>query len=322
MDETARTMVISRTINAPRALVFEAWSDPKHLGAWWGPDGFTTTTSAFDMRAGGVWRFVMHGPDGRDYENRITFEEIAMPERLVYRHGGGEDVEPVQFQTTVTFEERGAKTLLTMRALFPTAAELQRVVKEYGAEEGGRQNIGRLAAYVEKQVAGASPGEEFVITRIFDAPRDLVWAAHTQAERLKHWWGPKGFAMLSCKVDLRPGGLFHYGMRSPDGHEMWGKFLYREIVKPERLVFVVSFSDAKAGTTRHPMSASWPLEVLNTATFAEQGGKTVLTITGGPVNATKIERQTFAGAHKSMEMGFKGTLDQLDAYLAKLRAGH
>ena len=83
---------------------------PKHLSQWWGPDGFTTTTSAFDMRPGGVWRFVMHGPDGRDYENRITFDEIVKPERIVYRHGGGDDVEPVQFRTTVTFEDLGGKT--------------------------------------------------------------------------------------------------------------------------------------------------------------------------------------------------------------------
>lgn len=99
-----------------------------------------------------------------------------------------------------------------------------------------------------------SAENEFVITRTFDAPRDLVWKAHTEPERLKQWWGPKGFTMLSCKVDLRPGGLFHYGMRSPDGQVMWGKFIYREIVKPERLVFIVSFSDEKGGTTRHPLA--------------------------------------------------------------------
>ena len=98
-----------REFDAPRALVWQAWTDPKHLAQWWGPNGFSTTTSAFDMRPGGVWRFVMHGPDGRDYENRITFDEIVKPERIRYHHGGGSDVEPVQFRTTVTFEDLGVQ---------------------------------------------------------------------------------------------------------------------------------------------------------------------------------------------------------------------
>src|SRR5262245_61006115 len=84
LDSDPRAMVGMREFDAPRELVWTAWTDPKHLSQWWGPDGFTTTTSAFDMRPGGVWRFVMHGPDGRDYENRVTFDEIVKPERLVY----------------------------------------------------------------------------------------------------------------------------------------------------------------------------------------------------------------------------------------------
>ena len=131
--------------------MFEAWTDPKHLAQWWGPNGFTTTTSAFDMRPGGVWRFVMHGPDGRDYENRITFDEIVKPERFVYHHGGGDDVEPVQFRTTVTFEDLGGnRTRLTLHAVFPSAAERDRVIKEYGADKGAEQTLSRLADYVAK----------------------------------------------------------------------------------------------------------------------------------------------------------------------------
>jgi uncharacterized protein YndB with AHSA1/START domain len=148
-DEDARALVTTRVYDAPRELVFAAWSDPKHLAQWWGPNGFTTTTHAFDMRPGGVWRFVMHGPDGRDYQNRITFEEIVKPERLVYHHGGGDDVEPVQFRVTVTFEDLGGKTRLTMRGVFPSAAERDRVVKDYGAAEGAKQTLARLAAHLD-----------------------------------------------------------------------------------------------------------------------------------------------------------------------------
>ena len=141
-------MVGMRVVNAPRELVWSVWTDPTHLAQWWGPDGFTTTTSAFDFRAGGVWRFVMHGPDGRDYENRITFDEIVEPERIAYHHGGGDDVEPVQFRTTVTFDDLGEKTRVTFRGVFPSAAERARVIKEYGADKGLVQTLARLGDYV------------------------------------------------------------------------------------------------------------------------------------------------------------------------------
>jgi uncharacterized protein YndB with AHSA1/START domain len=151
LDRDPRAIIAVREFDAPRELVFEAWTDPKHLSQWWGPDGFTTTTSAFDMRAGGVWRFVMHGPDGRDYDNRITFDEIVRPERIRYHHGGGEDVEPVQFRTTVTFEELASRrTRITLHAVFPSAAERDRVVREYGADKGAVQTLARLADYVAK----------------------------------------------------------------------------------------------------------------------------------------------------------------------------
>ena len=165
---------------------------------------------------------------------------------------------------------------------------------------------------------GAEPAErEFVITRVFDAPRELVFKAWTETERLKHWWGPQGFTMLSCQCDLRPGGVFHYGMRAPDGTVMWGKWVFREIAKPERLVFVGSFSDEAGGATRHPWAPDWPLETLSTVTFAEHDGRTTLTMRGIPVNATESERKTFAAGHSSMQQGWTGTMNQLADYLTK-----
>ena len=148
LDQDPRVIVGTRVLDAPRELVWRVWTDPKHLAQWWGPDGFTTTTSAFDARVGGIWRFVMHGPDGRDYENRITYDEIVKPERIVYRHGGGDDVEPVQFRTIVTFEDLGGKTRLTMRGEFPSAEERARVIREYGADQGLVQTLARLADHL------------------------------------------------------------------------------------------------------------------------------------------------------------------------------
>ena len=146
--EDQRSLIATRVYDAPRALVFAAWSNPQHLARWWGPNGFTTTTSSFDMRPGGVWRFVMHGPDGRDYQNRITFIEVVRPERLVYEHGGGDDVESVQFRTTVTFDDLGSKTRLTMHGVFPSVAERDRVIAQYGADKGMVETMVRLAEYL------------------------------------------------------------------------------------------------------------------------------------------------------------------------------
>jgi uncharacterized protein YndB with AHSA1/START domain len=151
LDRDPRAIVGTRVYDAPRDLVFSAFTDPKHLAQWWGPHGFTTTTTAFDFRPGGVWRFVMHGPDGRDYQNRITFDDIVRPERIAYHHGGGEDVEPVQFRTTIIFEDLGGKTRLTWRGDFPSAAERDRVVKDYGADKGLVETMARLAEFVAAQ---------------------------------------------------------------------------------------------------------------------------------------------------------------------------
>ena len=149
LDSDPKVMVGTRLLDAPRDLVWSVWTDPKHLAQWWGPDGFRTTTSAFDFQPGGVWRFVMHGPDGRDYENRITFDEIVKPDRIAYHHGGSDDVEPVQFRTTVTFDDLGDKTRVTFRGAFPSAEERARVIREYGADKGLTQTLARLGAYVE-----------------------------------------------------------------------------------------------------------------------------------------------------------------------------
>jgi len=165
--------------------------------------------------------------------------------------------------------------------------------------------------------AASDATNEFVITRSFDAPRVLVFKAFTEAERLARWWGPKGFTWVTGKLDLQPGGLFHYCMRAPNGPNMWGKFVYREIVAPERIVFVNSFSNENGDTVRAPFHANWPLEVMNTLTLNEHEGKTTLTLRGYPVKASEAELKAFKDGYKSMQQGFGATFDQLADYLAK-----
>ena len=113
-DISGRELVISRLINAPRELVWDAWTKPEHVKHWWGPDGFTNTIHEMEVKPGGVWRFMMHGPDGTNFPNKIVFNEVKKPERLVYTHSSDDENETTLFETTVTFEKQGDKTLLTM----------------------------------------------------------------------------------------------------------------------------------------------------------------------------------------------------------------
>jgi uncharacterized protein YndB with AHSA1/START domain len=147
-----REIVVSRIIEGPRRLVFKAFTDPKHLDQWWGPDGFTTTTRAFEFRPGAVWDFIMHDPDGTDFPNWIEWREIVPPERLVYLHGE-RDGDPRAFESTVTLVERGHATEVAMRAVFTTKQQRDEVIERYGALEGAVQHLGRLAGYVVARVA-------------------------------------------------------------------------------------------------------------------------------------------------------------------------
>ena len=142
-----------------------------------------------------------------------------------------------------------------------------------------------------------SSSDDLVISRTLDAPRDLVWKAWTEPERLAQWWGPKGCTIRVAKLDVRPGGMFHYAMQFKPGHDIWGRFVYRE--------------------TFPQLGDGWPLEILNTLTLTEEGGQTTLTLRGSPINATEEERKAFVGMLASMQQGWGGTLDKLAEHLAR-----
>ena len=162
-------------------------------------------------------------------------------------------------------------------------------------------------------------GTEVVIERLFHAPRDLVWQAWTEPERLMQWWGPSDFTMTVVKLDLRPGGIFHYGMRSLDGRETWGRFSYVDVDAPEKLIFINSFTDESGAITRSPQNKTWPLEVFNICTFTASAQRTLFSMKGRPHNATVDERKTFVENRDNVKKGFTATFDQLDQYLAAIR---
>lgn len=310
-----REIVLSRVYDAPRELVWEAWTNPKHVVNWWGPQGFTTTIEKMDFRVGGVWKHVMRGPDGANYPNKSIFREIVPLRRIAYSHGGGrEDGPGASFDAIWTFEEVGAnQTRLTGRLVFRTPEDRDFVVKEFGAIEGGKQTLARLA----EQLPTMTAPKEFVATRVYHAPREVVWKAWTEVSQLQQWFGPKGFTTPTCKLELKVGGTYHYCLRSADGNELWGKWVFIEIAAPEKLVFLSSFSDAQGGVTRHPMAPVWPLETYSTMTLTESGGKTTLTLRWLPYRPTDEERQAFDSNHASMKQGWGGTMDRLEAHLAQ-----
>jgi len=158
-DTSDREVIFTRIFDAPRELVWKAFTDPKQVVKWWGPNGFTTTNQEMDVRPGGIWRHTMHGPDGTDYYNKCKFLEVAKPERIVYvQSGGKEDDSGMPCEVTWTFEAQGAKTKLTGRMVFPSAATLEHVAKIYGVIEGGKQTLERLAGHLLAIAGGGNRG--------------------------------------------------------------------------------------------------------------------------------------------------------------------
>ena len=142
-----REILITREFEAPPQQVFDAWAIPESIGQWWGPDGFTTTTHSMDFKPGGIWNYTMHGPDGKDYPNWVHYTEIVEPDRIVYEHGG-ELGEPAHFRVIVKFENLDGKTRITHRMVFPSKIARDNTV-EFGALEGGKQTLNRLADYLK-----------------------------------------------------------------------------------------------------------------------------------------------------------------------------
>jgi Uncharacterized conserved protein len=140
---SGREIVIERLLNAPRELVWKVFTEPHHIKNWWGPNGFTNTIFQMDVKPEGVWDFIMHGPDGRDYKNKNIFKEVVKPERIVYEH-----VSAPKHVTTITFTEKENKTLLKWRMIFDTVEEKENTIKVFKADEGLKQNVDKLERYL------------------------------------------------------------------------------------------------------------------------------------------------------------------------------
>jgi uncharacterized protein YndB with AHSA1/START domain len=276
-------IVISRLFAAPRGMVWQAWSDPWQVGQWWGPKGFRSTITEMDQRPGGMWRLVMHGPDGTDYPNTMQFTEIVPRQRVAFRTHGGKAGAPIQhFETIVLFEDEGEGTRLTFRMTFATAEERDHNVRTYGSIEGGEQMFDRLTHLLTEKQSGApapSPAtHELRITRTFNAPRELVWQAWTDPAMTQQWSGPKPFPAFHVELGKKPGDRWRIGLRGcPPGRdipvEIWQGGILREFVPPERLAY--TFAWEKRSHVGLPEDGT-PHETVITVLLEEHHGKTTM----------------------------------------------
>lgn len=258
-----REIVTRRRLKAPRELVFKAFTDPVNISRWWGPRGFSTTTHSCDLRVGGQWLFTMHGPDGRDYKNKVVYLEVDPPARLSYKHSGdAPDVEQIKFHTTVTFVERGDQTEITLRAVFETPAEREYVVREHGAVEGGHDTLQRLSEHLEDLVAPRTARNDCEIfsTRLFACTPEQMWHAWSDPQALAQWWGPKGFTNTFHEFDFQPGGQWRFLMHSPNGVDFFNHCVFVDLSKPSKIVIdhladmhkfrIIALFTEEAGQTR------------------------------------------------------------------------
>jgi len=269
-------ILITRTFDAPRDLVFKAFTDPVLLPNWWGPRGYETLVDKLDVRPGGVWRFVQLAPDGSEHPFNGVFKEVVPPERLVFTF----EYEPYPghiHTETVLLEERDGKTHLTDRLLFENVEDRDGMIKA-GMESGMRDSMDRLS-----EVVLQGP-RDLVITRTFDAPLEMVWKAWTDPEQVMRWWGPKDYTSPMCKIDLREGGQYLFAMRAPDwqgGMEHYTSGIYQKIVPMEVLEFTQIISD-KDGNPIDPTQMGIPPgvpEVVRTVvTFESKGDQTEITV--------------------------------------------
>jgi uncharacterized protein YndB with AHSA1/START domain len=297
-DTAEREIAITRILNAPKELVFEVWTDPKHLSEWWGPNGFTITIHEMDLRVGGKWLHTMHGPDGTDYPNEAIFTEIVKPDLIKFTH----NTLP-KFDVIVTFEAVGNKTKLTMRNVFETAEIRNIVAEKYGAVEGQVQTINRF----EELLAKMSAKKELTFIRTFNAPCKFVWKAWTDPKQLAQWWGPHGFTAPTCEIDLKPGGALRIHMEHPDFPNHWMKGEFLEVTPPSKLVFT---NKAFIGPGDNA-----GIEGITTVIFEEQNGKTRLTVAA---EVTKLAPE-FSFAYQGMNEGWNQSLDKLVALLNSLK---
>lgn len=268
MTQTMADMeiAITRKFRAPPERVFDAWTDPAKLAKWFGPDGFTTTTQKLDVRPGGEWVHVMRGPDGKEYPNRIVYVELERPRRIVYDH-----VNAPTFRTTVTFERDGEGTTMHFRMQFHDRDAFKVATETYGAREGLRQTVAKLAEFVDGG---------FTLERTFRAAPEKVWEMWTTPAGIMKWWAPSakemGYEFAVETMDVRPGGAFSFRMTG-NGNDLRNHGTYTIVRPPTELGWTWHF-DIFLGPNEPPYDVRLSVRLTRTS----EGG-TRMIFTQGPL---------------------------------------
>jgi uncharacterized protein YndB with AHSA1/START domain len=307
-----REIVMTRVFNAPRGLVFDAWTRPELLVRWYGARGWSLPVCEIDLRPGGTYRYVMCGPDGAEITLRGTYREVDPPERLVSVEGFSEGFSEQgwrpedQTVSTMVLTERDGKTTWSMTTTYPSREVRDAAYALKQAWDGMSYSLDRLDEVLRTR--------DLVVTRAFDAPIERLWQAWTESDDVKQWWGPLGFTAPIAKMDVRAGGTSLVCMRSPDGVEFYNTWNYRRIDPLERLEFVVAFANDK-GEQVSPAELGLPAdlarEVPHVVVFAANGDRTLVTVT----------EQGYA-SDQTLQMSRRGLeqcLDKMAALVARLR---
>lgn len=309
-------LIITRIFDASREKVWKAWTDPELLKRWWGPKYFTAPVSKIDFRVGGKYLSCMRGPDGKDYWSTGVYREIIPNEKLVVTdsfadekgnvvpasHYGMAGDWPLELLVTVTFEELGNKTKMILRHEGIPSGMMRELT-----ETGWSESFDKLAESIitgGTRIIAERGKQEVIITRVFDASRDLLFKAHTDKNLIPQWWGPARFKTTTDKLDVKPGGLWRFVQRDAAGSTYAFHGVYHEL-SPERIVGTFEFEGMPGRVS------------LDSVTFEEMGGKTKL-----------IEKTVFQSVEdrdgmlkEGMEEGVYESMDRLAELLAKLAIG-
>ncbi len=314
VQPTPSELTLAREYEAPRRLVFKAWTDPGILARWWGPRGFTNPVCELEPKVKGTIRIDMRGPDGTVYPMTGVVRELVEPERLVFSCTPLDDQGRAIFEVlnTAAFEERRGRTAVTVRARVVTASPAA-VPYLAGMEPGWSQSLDRLGRVLGSLPGGggaargltvsATADREIVVSRVVDAPREMVWKAWADPEQVVRWWGPHGFTSTTETRDLRPGGVWKHVMRGPDGRQYPNRSVFTEVAEPERVAY--SHTGRTKGRRGVAFEAVWTFEALNRH-------ETRVTIRS--VFPSAGDRERVASEYGAIE-GAKQTLERLAEHL-------
>jgi uncharacterized protein YndB with AHSA1/START domain len=312
-DPTNATDIrIVRIYDAPLSMVWDAWTDLRHVAQWWGPRGFTITTHAKELRPGGSWEYTMHGPDGVDWPNFTRYLEVVPQALLVYDHGATSSDSAPMFRVTARFRDLGGRTELDLCMTLPSA-EAARNARTFIKAAGGNGTWDRLAEFLESRV---SSREIFVINRSFDAPRATVFDMWVSPEKLPAWLPPAGFTMTSAHADVRSGGELRFSMTN-GAFTMHARHRYLRVEPTDRLEYLQSFTDAEWNVSRQPGSPMWPETTRVVVEFAdEEETQTRVTVRFDiEGEATAAEVAAFVAERGGMARGWSQSFDVLDERL-------